>query len=63
MDENGNKVVLDIRQVPEVLFVMRRELAKLLLAEAGAETNPEFAVRLRTIAAVYEMGMKRVPKA
>lgn len=58
----ADKVVLDIRQVPEVLFVMRRELVRMLKAEAGASTNPDVAVKLREIAASFEMGMKRVPK-
>jgi hypothetical protein len=57
------KLTVDIRQVPEILFVMRRELVRMLRAEAGAETNPEFAVKLRAIANAYEVGMKRVPKS
>lgn len=49
-------IVVDLKQVPSLLFAMRQELAKLLRTEAGAEANPVFAKKLRALAVEFEAG-------
>lgn len=50
------RCVLSIDGMPEALAAMRRELARVLEAEAEAEADPRLARRLREIAAAFECG-------
>jgi hypothetical protein len=45
-----------IADMPEVIFALRRELAKVLKREAEAETNPLVARRLYETAEQFEIG-------
>lgn len=49
-------VTVDLRQVPEVLWEMRHQLAQILRVKAGAEADPRVAKRLREVAAAFETG-------
>lgn len=48
---------VDVRNLPDVIFEIRREMAKVLHEEAGAEANPVVARRLREVAAGFEAGV------
>jgi hypothetical protein len=50
-----SSIVINVRQVPEVLFELRVELAK-LLREAAQDELPAVAMRLKEIASAFEVG-------
>jgi len=54
---NANATI-DVRGMPEVIYAVRREMAKLLESEAEIETNPMVAYRLREIAKIFLAGVK-----
>lgn len=47
---------LSVYKMPELMFELRQQMTALLKAEAGKESNPEFAKKLRELAAKYEIG-------
>lgn len=49
-------LTIDVKGMPEVVWAARRELAKLLRAEAEAETSNAVAAKLRVIADRFEAG-------
>lgn len=51
-----SSIVISFERMPEMLWAMRHELAKILRAEAGAESDPRVARRLIEIAATFETG-------
>jgi len=50
------KLTLDVKNMPEVVWACRRELAKILRAEAEAEVSNAVASKLRSIADRFEAG-------
>lgn len=50
-------VRVSIESLPEALALMRREMANLLRREAGFESHPLVAKRLRELANVFEAGL------
>ena len=56
------QIQLSLRDMPEVLAGMRVELAKVLREEAGEETDPRTARRLREIADYFEAGLSRADR-
>lgn len=51
------KVQVDIRSVPEALWQIRREMAKVLRQHADVDVSPLVAQRLRAIANEFEAGL------
>lgn len=51
-------MTFSVRDIPEVLAELRREIASILLAEAEGEGDPRVARRLATIAAAFEAGAR-----
>jgi hypothetical protein len=49
-------IEIRIADMPEVIFALRRELAKVLKREAEAETDPTVARRLYETADKFEIG-------
>ena len=49
-------VTISVKDVPELLAVMRCELASIVREVADAEASPHVAMRLREIAVVFETG-------
>lgn len=56
MAMDPRKATFSILHVPELIYKLRKEMAEFLRTEAGKEPNPEFALRLRAMAAQYEIG-------
>lgn len=52
-----NHLTFDVRNMPEVLWEMRRQLAQILRDEAEGE-DPRVARKLREIAALFEVGRR-----
>lgn len=58
--QHGNgpgRISVNVRNLPEVLFAIRKEFADVLRGQAGAETNPVVARRFREVADEFEAGM------
>lgn len=55
MASNELTVVVDVKNVPEIVFELRREMAKILRDEAEGE-HPLVAKKLREVADVFEVG-------
>lgn len=49
-------VELSIGDIPEVIWALRSEMAKVLREEADADANPAVSRRLREIASAFEAG-------
>lgn len=50
------KLTFDIKNMPEVIWAMRREMAKILREEAAAEASNAVATKMRNIADRFEAG-------
>lgn len=55
------EMTFSIRDMPDVLWEMRRELARVLRDEADAEADPRVARRLHDVADAFEAGARREP--
>lgn len=49
---------IDVLHVPELVWQTRQAMANLLREEAETEADQRFALRLREIAAVFEVGQQ-----
>lgn len=49
-------IVVDLRNVPEIVWGLRREMAMILRDEAEADADPRIARRLRALADGFEAG-------
>ena len=49
-------VVIDVRNMPEVVWTLRHEMAKILREVADAEVSNSVAARLREVADRFEAG-------
>jgi hypothetical protein len=54
----NNVVKLNIEQVPEVLWMMRQELSRLVRSVASYEDDEDVRTRLLFIAKLFETGVK-----
>lgn len=50
---------VNVRNLPEVIFAIRKEFADVLRVHAGSESNPETARRFREAAAEFEAGLTK----
>lgn len=53
----NTSVTLTITGLPEALWAMRQEMARLLMSQADTEVSLLVAARLREIAASFEAGI------
>lgn len=53
------KLTVSVREMPQVLAECRHELAEMVRAYAGAESDPRVIRRLREAAAAFEAGVSR----
>lgn len=51
-----SRVSVSVRDMPEVLYEVRKELANILRRHASQHANHVFAKELRALAAVFETG-------
>ena len=51
---------LDVLNIPELIWDVRKEMADLLREEARSEGDPRIALRLEEIANVFEAGVADV---
>lgn len=56
MAQMPTTVSVKLDEMPAVLWVMRRELARLLRKKAGSQADPKLAKALREVAAAFEAG-------
>lgn len=49
-------LTLDIKNIPELIFEVRREMARVLREEADTEADPRMARRLRELSDRFEAG-------
>ena len=49
-------LTVDVRNMPDLIFEVRKEMAKVLRDEAETEADPRIGRRLREIAARFEAG-------
>jgi hypothetical protein len=52
----SSTLTIKVTEWPEALFAMRKAMADMLRAEAEAEGDPNFARKLRALAADFEAG-------
>ncbi len=52
-------ITISVRDMPDLIWRLRHELAAILRDEAATEANPKFKVRLEQIATAYEAGQRR----
>lgn len=55
----ASRLIIDVRNVPELIAELRLELARMLRETADSEASTYVADRLRAIAAAYESGQKQ----
>lgn len=52
----GQVIIVDVRGMPEVIYDVRREVAR-ILTDIALDEKPEVAARLLEIAATFEVGV------
>lgn len=50
------RMKIDVMNMPELIFRVRREMANMLRTAAGAESNPVVVKRLRELSNQFETG-------
>jgi hypothetical protein len=58
MAPRGLSMTLSVKDLPEMVWLLRSSMAELLRDEASTEADPRIARRLREIADVFEVGGK-----